>query len=102
MRWKKKKSAPEPEEALGNLSDMTLDEHMMAAQNVMTCREFLNLFMSIIHDHRQDGHECVAYCMPGQLYLALEDLELDEVKMVLTVALKDMYNVYLQATQDPS
>jgi hypothetical protein len=104
MLWKNKKNkpaaaAPQPEEGLGKIADMTLDEHMLAAENVMTCRDFLNLFMNIIRDHREDGHDCLPYCMPEQLYLSIEDLELDDIKMILTVALKDMYNVYLQVIQ---
>lgn len=94
MLWRSKKKKIDSSDELGNLADLTLDEQVIAADNVMTCRDVANLFMNIIAEHRGDGHECLPYCMPVDLHEQLELLEPDELKMILTVILKDMYDVY--------
>lgn len=105
VRWlksKKKKPNNEVPEGMAALIEMTLDEQMIAAENVMISRDFLNLFMRIIYEHRLDGHECVAYCMPQELHDNLEMLEANDMRMILTVALKDMFGVYVQFQQEES
>lgn len=93
--WKKK-PAPEPEDPMARLVDMTMEEQMIAGENVMVCRDLLNLFMTFIARHRADGHDCLPYCIPRELNDYFEKLGADELKMMLTVTLKDMYQVYLQ------
>lgn len=104
--WWKKKSKPAPEQnipdvsdddrpwGLGRIAEMTVDEQILAAENVMTCRDFLNLFMQIIAQHRLDDHECLPYCMPIELHHHMNALDLAETRLVLIVALKDMFDVY--------
>lgn len=94
MLWKRKKKGLADE--LGMMSDMTPEEHMVATENVMVCRDAVNFFMTIIHDHRSDGHECLPYCMSAELHEQLEVLDLFELRMILTVILKDLYSAYEQ------
>ena len=100
MNWFKKKpsgntSVPQ-REALVDLDAMSSEEHIMAAENVMACRDLANMLLNIIDDHRDNGHECLPYCIPTELHEELEDLDHFELKMLVTVMLKDMYNVYLR------
>jgi len=99
MNWfKKKPSAVAPvTEALVNLDAMSSEEHIMAAENVMACRDLANILLNVIDDHRGDGHDCLPYCIPAELHEELEDLDHFELKMLVTVMLKDMYAVYLRA-----
>lgn len=101
MRWQRKKKKDDSADRLGIMSEMTPEEHMVAAENVMTCRDAFGLFMALIHEHRSDGHECLPYCIPAELHEQLEGLDIYELKMILTVVLKDLYNahVYRQMEQ---
>lgn len=103
MWWRRnrKKAEVEPEadsySELGELSALTFDEQMIAAENVMACRDAANYFTSIIHEHRKDGHECLPYCMPTELHEAIEALDMPELKAVFTIVLKDVYDAYYRA-----
>lgn len=105
MKWfkkhKKVDETPPPltdeEMGIGLLSDLSIDEQVIAAENVMACRDLLNAYMGYIHEHRRNGHECLPYCTPGALLEHLHGVTGDEAKLVLIVALKDMYNVYLRS-----
>jgi hypothetical protein len=103
MKWLKKrlgKKTADPADRLGNVSDLTFDELMIATKNVMACRDTADYFMSVIADHRADGHECPPFCMPLEMYTQLELLEPEEVKMLLVVILKDAYDAYHQTQTD--
>src|SRR5689334_19477290 len=85
MNWFKKKpsgntSVPQ-REALVDLDAMSSEEHIMAAENVMACRDLANMLLNIIDDHRDNGHECLPYCIPTELHEELEDLDHFELKM---------------------
>lgn len=112
--WSRRKTDPEPEpviplpivpespatafqargpEAFG------LEEHIVATANVMAVRDAVNVFLSIVNDHREDGHDCLPYCVPGQLAYFLGVMDVNDLRMMLTVVLKDMVDNYLQQEQ---
>jgi hypothetical protein len=79
-----------------NIDEMTPEELIRAGENVMACREAINMLLGIVADHRADGHECLPYCISGRLHDALVQLNEYQVRMVLTVMLKDVYDAYAQ------
>jgi hypothetical protein len=90
---------PEPEQPPtddgGWVANMSLDEQITATSNVMAVRDAINVFLVIIRDHREDGHDCPPYCVPSQLYNFLEAMDVSDFRMMLTVILKDMVDTYL-------
>lgn len=92
---RRSKSVPADPEYTGWVKDMSLDDQIIATSNVMAVREALNMFLAIIQDHREDGHDCPPYCMPLQLFDFLEAMDSIDLKMMLTVILKDMVDTYL-------
>lgn len=101
MKWFKKRKKAEDvpltdeEMGIGLLGNLSMDEHVIATENVMACRDLLNVYIGYIHEHRQNGHECLPYCTPGALLEHLHSVTGEEAKLILIVALKDMYNVYV-------
>lgn len=77
-----------------NIDDMTSEELIRAAENVMACREAINALLNLVAEHRADGHECMPYCISSQLNHALLQLDEYQTRMVLTVLLKDVYEAY--------
>jgi hypothetical protein len=92
---------PEPQSEL-RPREFDLEEHIVATANVMAVRDAVNVFLSIISDHREDGHDCLPYCVPGQLAYFLRVMDEGDLRMMLTIVLKDMVDNYLQQQQvDP-
>lgn len=104
--WRRKKvdSVPEPQPdkvpANWTVNDMTFDEQVVATFNVMAIRDAINVFLSLVRDHRDDDHDCPPYCVPQQLSDYLMALDDDDLRMILTVMLKDMVDMYLRQLQD--
>lgn len=82
------------------VGDMNLDEQIVAASNVMEARDGVDMFLSIIWDHRQDGHECLPYCVPNQMSVYLSRLDEDDLRLLLAVLLKDTVDKYMREHVD--
>lgn len=101
--WNRRRSDPVPESqpkqpsSAGSswIASMSLDEQIVATSNVMAVRDAVNVFLVIIRDHREDGHDCPPYCVPDRLHDFLAAMDLTDFKMMLTVILKDMVDTYL-------
>jgi hypothetical protein len=78
------------------LTELSFDERIMAAENVMACRDVVGMFLAIIAQHQEDGHECLPYCSPPQMFDYLRILDAQDMRMLLTIALKDMHENYLK------
>lgn len=76
------------------IEEMTPEELIRAAENVMACREAINTLLNMIAVHRSDGHECLPYCMSTRLHEALLQLDEYQTRMLLTVVLKDVFDSY--------
>lgn len=103
--WRRKSTDPAPppqpepqsEESGGfQIQDLDLEDYIVATQNVMATRDAINVFLSIIWDHRQDGHECLPYCVPSRMTYFLDRMDSVETRIMLTVVLKDMVESYLR------
>lgn len=82
------------EDNTANIDDMTPEELIRAAENVMACREAINTLLNLVAEHQADGHECLPYCISTRLNHALLQLDEYQTRMVLTVLLKDVYGAY--------
>lgn len=102
--WKQRKGdAPTPQPAPETqesgefqLQDFDLEDYIVATQNVMATRDAISVFLSIIWDHRQDGHECLPYCVPTRMKYFLDVMDPVETRIMLTVVLKDMVETYMR------
>ena len=77
-----------------DISEMSPEELIRAAENVMACREAINTLLNLVAEHQADGHECMPYCISTRLNNALLQLDAYQTRMVLTVLLKDVYGAY--------
>ena len=77
-----------------NIDEMSPEELIRAAENVMACREAINTLLNLVAEHQSDGHECMPYCISSRLNHALLQLDEYQTRMVLTVLLKDVYQAY--------
>ena len=68
----------------------------MATNHVMAARDAANVYLSIVATHREDGHDCPPYCVPQQLAYFLDMMDAGDLRMMLTVILKDMVDNYLE------
>lgn len=73
-----------------------LEEHVVAATNVMAIRDAINVFLFIVREHREDGHDCPPYCVPSQMDYFLQVMDEDDLRWMLVVLLKDMVEMYLR------
>lgn len=103
--WNRRRSEPEtivPQEVVDDevifraKEELDLEEQIVATANVMAVRDAVNVFLSVINDHREDGHDCPPYCVPGQLAYFLQVMNDNDLRMMLTVVLKDMVDNYLK------
>lgn len=105
--WKRATTpAPQPQSAAEpppvpvpvefGLRDLTLDEQVIATSNVMAIRDAVSVFLAIVREHRSDGHDCPPYCVPSRLDYFLEMMDERDLRMTLTVMLKDMVESWLQ------
>lgn len=85
-----------PESGGFTIQDHELERYAAATANVMATRDGINVFLSIIWDHRQDGHECLPYCVPARMTYFLDRMDGVETRIMLTVVLKDMVESYLR------
>jgi hypothetical protein len=79
--------------------DLDLEEQIIATSNVMAVRDAINVFLVIVKDHREDGHDCPPYCVPGQLAYFLQVMDENDLRMMLTVLLKDMIENWLRQSE---
>ena len=80
--------------------DLDLEEQIVATSNVMAIRDATNVFLAIIKDHREDNHDCPPYCVPTRLAYFLGVMDENDLRMMLTVALKDMVESYLRQEEE--
>lgn len=110
MKWpwnrrrSEKQEEPEPEPVaeqpgLFRSHDLDLEEQIIATSNVMAVRDAINVFLVIIKDHREDEHDCPPYCVPAQLAYFLQVMDEGDLRMMLTVILKDMIENYLRQAE---
>lgn len=76
--------------------ELDLEEQIVATSNVMAIRDAINMFLVIVREHREDGHDCPPYCVPNRLAFFLSVMDENDLRMMLTVVLKDMVENYLQ------
>lgn len=97
--------APEPEkEPQGEqmplqTDELDLEEQILATANVMAIRDAINVFLVIVRDHREDGHDCPPYCVPGRLAYFLQVMDDDDLRAMLIVLLKDTVDNYLRQAE---
>lgn len=111
MKWpwnRRRNEDPEPEpepdlvleqSTLFRSRDLDLEEQIIATSNVMAVRDAVNVFLVIIKDHCEDGHDCPPYCVPSQLAYFLQVMDENDLRMMLTVMLKDMVENYLRQAE---
>lgn len=80
--------------------DLDLEEQIQATANVMAIREVINMFLAIVTNHREDGHDCPPFCVPTQLAYFLQVMDDNDLRMMLTVVLKDMVDNYLRQEEE--
>jgi hypothetical protein len=105
MRWwpwtrRKLEEQKEEEASVFRSHDLDLEEQFRATANVMTIREAINMFLAIVKDHREDGHDCPPFCVPTQLAYFLQVMDDNDLRMMLTVLLKDMVDNYLRQEEE--
>jgi hypothetical protein len=113
MKWpwsRRRSEEPEPEpesEPVPSLTegpsfprDLELEEQIIATSNVMAIRDAINVFLVIVREHREDGHDCLPYCVPNRLAYFLQVMDNDDLRMMLTVIIKDMVENYLQQAEN--
>jgi hypothetical protein len=108
--WSRRSEEPEPEpepepateqpSSLFRTQDLDLEEQIVATSNVMAVRDAINVFLVVIRDHREDGHDCPPYCVPTQLAYFLQVMDGNDLRMMLTVVLKDMVETYLRQMEN--
>jgi hypothetical protein len=92
--------APEPvDPSVFQSADLDLEEQIVATNNVMAIRDATSVFLYIIREHREDGHDCPPYCIPGQMAYFLQNMDDDDLRGMLIVVLKDMVETYLRQTE---
>jgi len=82
------------------MRELELEEQIVATSNVMAIRDAINVFLVIIREHREDGHDCPPYCVPNRLAYFLQVMDDNDLRMILTVILKDMIENYLQQAEN--
>lgn len=98
MKWwprRKPAAAPTALEPC-SLNDWELEVKMTAASNVMAVRDGVNVLLTLLWEHRQDGHECLPYCVPRRFNHYLGALDANDLRMMLTVTLHDMVDSYMR------
>lgn len=104
--WKRRRNEPEAvvsaqlDPSIFRTNELSLEEQIVATSNVMAVRDAVNIFLSVTRDHREDGHDCPPYCVPSRLAYFLGVMDDDDLRMMLTVLLKDMVENYLQQMED--
>lgn len=99
-QWWKRDPEPPQEEEPFRVADLGLEEQIRATANVMAIRDAVNMFLYIVKDHREDGHDCPPFCVPTQLAYFLQVMDNRELRMMLTVLLKDMIENYLRQEEE--
>lgn len=109
MNWPKRKKKEEPApgsvveglEIALDLDSLDLIQLSNISQNVMWCRENLDLMLGYIAEHRFDGHECLPFCLPSGIPAFLDKLEKGHIMMLLVVLMKDVDVTYAFEDQEP-
>ncbi len=83
-----------------DLDSLDLDKLALMSNNVMRCRDNLNAMLEHVEEHRSDGHECPAFCVPRAVSEYLNRLPREVVIMLLVVLMKDLDVAYVP--QEPA